>query len=688
MAESHSPGARTLERNLCLALFVITLAVSFWFARGGWNNAVLDTHPFRQTQTAMSAYWMVQDGFRLDYETPLMGPPWSLPLEFPIYEGLVAKLSKTAHLPLDQAGRTVSLVFFYLSLPAVWLLLRRFGVSAGQSWLFLALVLTCPVYQMYSRSFLIESTAFCLAAWFLYFFHAGVIGARNLALAGAVVFGVAVGLAKVTTYAVFLAPATAIAIAQIWRRREALRLIVVRGVIAVVPGLIVAVWWIRYSDAIKERNILGSILTSAKLHEWNYGTPGMRFTADFWSHFGGQVERSVLPPFTLFLGGALALLFLRGRVRLFLLLLAIALAGPLVFTNLYYVHDYYLFANGVFFLLLLALPLQRVFENPSFPLAARLGVVILALAAQIAGYLEIYREPQTRAKGGPPDLALAMERATNPDDIILGLGMNWDATMPYYSHRRAMMIADDWIKDDATIHKALKNLEPAHPTLALVRRGGDFGPEHFASLLTELNMDAQPLFQTGEYAVFIRKERLPDALKALKDFRLGEVYLYNGQLAPAGDQPHVMYWVDQLPNRAQLFEHVSPQPIKMTVPFGISIEMIDKNLVLNAHATTEIEIVPPAGARHIRAEFGLNPAGYDKSDGVLVEVVAAQDNGYRQILYSRLIQPATIAQDRGIQVVSVDTLTPIQGHVLFRTSPGPSNSANFDWTYWKSIKVE
>ena len=38
---------RSREPAACLAIFLVVLLASLWFARAGWNNALLDTHPFR-----------------------------------------------------------------------------------------------------------------------------------------------------------------------------------------------------------------------------------------------------------------------------------------------------------------------------------------------------------------------------------------------------------------------------------------------------------------------------------------------------------------------------------------------------------------------------------------------------------------------------------------------------------------
>jgi hypothetical protein len=71
--------------NIDLILLFIALAsvsysaiIAFTYA----NQAPLDWYAFRQTQTALTAYWFMQEGFKLAYETPVGGRPWSIPFEF------------------------------------------------------------------------------------------------------------------------------------------------------------------------------------------------------------------------------------------------------------------------------------------------------------------------------------------------------------------------------------------------------------------------------------------------------------------------------------------------------------------------------------------------------------------------------------------------------------------------------
>jgi hypothetical protein len=137
----------------CLVCFLCASAI-------GWQNTILDgDHGFRQTQTAISAAAMVGQPPKLAYDTPVLGPPWSIPFEFPIYQWTVAGLVTVFHRPLAPTGRAVGVAFFLMTLVPAWCLLRACGFGKGSGLVILAMLLASPFYVFWSRTFMIESTA-------------------------------------------------------------------------------------------------------------------------------------------------------------------------------------------------------------------------------------------------------------------------------------------------------------------------------------------------------------------------------------------------------------------------------------------------------------------------------------------------------------------------------------------------
>src|SRR5262245_20084309 len=114
----------TLERILSV-IFILLLIHSVAAISNGWTHTISDEHGFRQAQTAITVDYLLKGGPWIAYETPVFGPPWSIPFEFPLYQWITALLVLFFRMPVEQAGRAVSAGFFYASLIPSYFFLRR-----------------------------------------------------------------------------------------------------------------------------------------------------------------------------------------------------------------------------------------------------------------------------------------------------------------------------------------------------------------------------------------------------------------------------------------------------------------------------------------------------------------------------------------------------------------------------------
>ena len=123
---------------LSLAIIFFSFAIIFWLSTA-WQP-LIDQHEFRQTQTALTALYLnpTIQGL-LNYETPVLGSPWSLPFEFPFYQFLVYWIARLFWLPLDSAGRLLSVLFGTLCVVPVWGLMRQFCINKAGIYCFIAL---------------------------------------------------------------------------------------------------------------------------------------------------------------------------------------------------------------------------------------------------------------------------------------------------------------------------------------------------------------------------------------------------------------------------------------------------------------------------------------------------------------------------------------------------------------------
>ena len=101
---------------------------------------------------AIAVSSLLKGGPWLAYETPILGPPWSIPFEFPLYQWLVALTAKSGLFAVDQAGSFVSELFFFLSLYPLFKILGFLNISPRQRHIILALFCLSPQYLFWSRS--------------------------------------------------------------------------------------------------------------------------------------------------------------------------------------------------------------------------------------------------------------------------------------------------------------------------------------------------------------------------------------------------------------------------------------------------------------------------------------------------------------------------------------------------------
>ena len=106
-----------------------------------------------------------------------------------------------------------------------------------------------------------------------------------------------------------------------------------------------ALLWTRHADVIKAASPTTEWLTSSALREWNFGTLAQRFDLGTWDVILSRVALTILGAAGIVMLVAAALATISSTQRRFWLTMWLgAILPPLVFTNLYFQHDYYLAA--------------------------------------------------------------------------------------------------------------------------------------------------------------------------------------------------------------------------------------------------------------------------------------------------------------------------------------------------------
>lgn len=429
-------------------IFSIGLVFCLYLLALSFGRPILDQYSFRQTQTAISVYWLLKGGPWVAYQTPALGAPWSIPFEFPIYQWLVAIVAKLMpFLTLDDAGRIVSEAFFLGTLWPLWRIASHLPNGRTQFLIGAGILLLSPLYAFWARSFMMESAAVFFAAWFLaaeldFFASPSVSGVAEMTLTAALA-----ALIKITTFVGFSFAGGLIAVFYLLRdfgTTRSLRSLIHPALCAfAVAASVVVLWfWVSYSDSLKSANLIGSLYTGKALEAWNFGNLAQRKSLDLFKvivlRAPGEAVGSWL---VVLIFSAVALIKLnRKQLAIYSAMLLLYAAPFFVFTNLHIVHHYYQFANSIF--LVLALSYVAASLIKSRPLIA-LGLLAILVGGDLYAYSKNFANdlvlPNRQIQ---MMLASDLRNTTRPDEVIVGFGLQWSSEVPYYSTRRSLLIPD------------------------------------------------------------------------------------------------------------------------------------------------------------------------------------------------------------------------------------------------------
>jgi Dolichyl-phosphate-mannose-protein mannosyltransferase len=512
------PDADRRGRLAGLLLVIACLGFFLFGASRGWSHNISDRHGFRQTQTALSAYAMLHGPWSLAYETPVVGAPWSIPFEFPVYQWTVAATALLSEMPLTQAGRLVSIIFFLLTLWPLSSILRRMHCGLTQQLLIGALVLASPFYVFWSRTFMIESTALFLAVSYL------ALVLRFSAKASlwlAIVTGFVGALAaavKVTTFLPFAVAVLIILVTGLWRAyrqsengRGVMRYCSTALVLGGVP-LIALVLWTHFADSHKAANPIAREFTSQALMKWNFGTLDQRLSWQTWRTILGY-EESVTG--TKYAAAILVLGLLFGRRRLQILAcLLLFLVAPCVFTNLYFIHDYYTYGSAILLLTGLGLSLVSLFERGPWLSGMATTVLCLLLGSFVIRYAQEYYPSQTHQYQNWDGIASHVKSVTQPNDTLLGLGYDWSSEMPFYCERRAVMVPG-WLSEvqsTAAVFSLAMSQKAHHIVVNAAGRYNGFDVAQLHVLANANDLYVERAYQDEGLTIYRMKPRQPAQL--------------------------------------------------------------------------------------------------------------------------------------------------------------------------------
>jgi len=687
--ESAAPSPARLEARLACVFFVLCLGFNFWGVHVGWESRNLPGGEFRQAQTALSAYWIkAENNFSPAYPTPVLGKPWSIPMEFPLYQWTVVVTGKLTGWGLTKAGRAVSIACFYLCLPAVFLLLARWRVAPGHRWLVLAVIVTCPLYIYYGRAFLIETMALMFGLWFWVAFERAVAGRSRLWFVVAVVAGTGAGLVKVTTFLLYLVPVAIWALRQLWNARQGgawRRHFAWMTSILVVP-FAASIWWVHFSDMTKQASPLGRELVSANLRSFNLGTNATRFSLDMWQTKLGIIAGEVTWLPVLLVAALLAVSLARSRWRDIVGCTAAFGSVLFLFPALYTYHTYYYVANAVLLMIAMGLGLVALAES-RLPRGIVGLAVLLLTGGQACHYLRSYYPGQAAVTNGGDALSRSLETLTQPADVLVVLGQDWNSMLPYYAKRRALMLRDDIAQQPARVAEALAALK-GEKIGALVIAGKPDGAEGLLERAAALGISRQALYVWNDTVVYVPAERHAALIRVVATHPFAEIALAPGvELPQAKVVNEWCRYADLEPWQRPLFSGMQPKPVRFFSTYGPALTETNGRWLFGAHPVTRLVFALPAGRHVLRTTVGLPEEAYgaalaeaDSSDGVEISLFAVGTGEERRLLAMRQFDPRNNAGDRGIeQPLTTEFTLSEPGEVELYFGPGPQDRVTRDW---------
>ena len=443
-----------------LLLAVMMVGVGFL---SNCYEPLIDQYSFRQTQTALSAYWFdwknpTVDGF-FNYQTPIFGGSWQVPFEVPLYQAIVSAVSWLTGSRIHVAGRLISLSFFLLTLIPLESLGR--GLGLGRRFFFIAAIfwLCSPLYLYWSRTVMIESTAVFFGFVFLAGLERAVTSGKRCWWVLAFVASLACALVKVTTYPAFglaalgiLAWKTDLIVYPRIPDKQKLRLLLLPFLkIAFIGMATIAATsaWTRHADSIKMENSISSYLTSKSLDSWNFGTLAQKTDITEWrTLFNRSIPEAIGAYWVLgfFVGAGC---FHTGKKAvLFLVLIVLYLLPMAIFTNLHLRHSYYQYANS--FWLVLALGLTVAEMSKRVPKFLSYVVVLMITAAQLNTYLKNYYQATRLQTTGALEIGKYIATHSDKNQSILVIGDDWSPEVAFHSGRRSVYIPA-WLRQEQAV---------------------------------------------------------------------------------------------------------------------------------------------------------------------------------------------------------------------------------------------
>lgn len=435
-------------------IFILSNSVmhALFFQRSLW-----EMNDFRQAQTAWAIRSFVENGINFDTPLPIFGPNTTLPLEMPIYQAISALLSQVLNLDVIFVSRLLSFSCFLITGLLFANFLKIYFSDPRVKDVFLVLYSISPFGFQWAHSVSIEflATAFGSLALLglLKFIHSTPKHNTNAILFYSTISLTLAYLTKVTTGVAFSSFYLLMVFLifnkelNFWQR-----------LFLNLPHFVAFIsffFWNEFANSKKRDQYFASHLTSENMWSWNIGSFEQRFDVATWYKI---LILQWSPILGSFLSVIVVVLWMSRRktvssktirvyVKFVWILLTSALIPILVFTNLYYIHDYYSVAIYIFLIgvlsILVSLSIEYFFKSKAQNVPLSLLALILAFGLVSTTYGERYFFNNYYYLIGKQDNKPSWFDEVNESvqgEPAMYVNCNWNPIYPFYLKGQAYML--------------------------------------------------------------------------------------------------------------------------------------------------------------------------------------------------------------------------------------------------------
>ena len=479
---------RNTQKSPTFKKYNLALTISIVFALFFWiitlNQPLIDKHEFRQTQTALTVLFNPNLIFNfLNYKTPVLGFPWQIPFEFPLFQILVSFFSNLLPVDISLLGRLISILFGISCLIPVSNIFKIFNIRSKGLMCFYLLYFSSAIYLYWNRSFLIESTALFLSLSALLFYlklftniNDKELISKKITYLSLLLFLTLVlsMLVKITTafpiLLLLLLDNFRLVINDIYyaKKRRHIKTLLI-SIFICLASSIIYYYWSEYTQSIRLENYFTSFIKDSALHEFLFGSFYQKFSVLLW----GKVV--IFRCF--YIVGILPFLFLTYKVlpsatikiKLFLFYNFLLFILPLIiFTNIHIIHDYYQYSNEIYLIIFLStiFSLSQNSNNYKLKILGHNSLSIFVISSYIF-FLIYYLPSATNYKSVKLDIGNYINQNTSDDSVIVIYGDDWSSAFSYFSKRYSITYPSwnyekykpfEELLNDLDEHKGSKNI--------------------------------------------------------------------------------------------------------------------------------------------------------------------------------------------------------------------------------------